>query len=154
LARNISPTIRKRVPAAVRADLRRFMINRASLIDELENVLASGTSDQRIQTLSRITDLFILGAEHYSEAHIDLFDDVLVKIAARIEAKSLARLSNRLAPMQHAPKRIVKELALHDDIAVARPILKASERLDESDLVVTARTKSQEHLLAISERKS
>src|SRR6266850_1310838 len=130
------------------------MINRSSLIDELEHVLASGTSDQRIQTLSRVTDLFVLGAEHYSEEHIGLFDDVLVKIAARIEAKSLAKLSSRLAPLPNAPKRTVKELALHDDITVARPILKASERLDESDLVATARTKSQEHLLAISERTS
>jgi uncharacterized protein (DUF2336 family) len=130
------------------------MINRTSLIDELEHVLACGTSDQRIQTLSRITDLFVVGAEHYSEEHIDLFDDVLVKIAARIEAKSLAKLSARLAPVAKAPRRTVKELAFHDDIDVARPVLKASERLEESDLIVNARTKSQEHLLAISERKS
>src|SRR6266542_1425411 len=81
------------------------MINRASLIDELEHVIACGSSDQRIQTLSRITDLFVVGAEHYSEEHIDLFDDVLVKIAARIEAKSLARLSSRLAPVPNAPMR-------------------------------------------------
>ncbi|HEY1544133.1 MAG TPA: hypothetical protein VGG01_17145, partial [Xanthobacteraceae bacterium] len=75
------------------------MANRASLIDELENTLASGTSDQRIHTLARITDLFVIGAESYSEEQIDVFDDVLIKIAARIEAKSLARLSSRLAPM-------------------------------------------------------
>ncbi len=130
------------------------MANRASLIDELEHALASGTSDQRIHTLARITDLFLLGAESYSEEQIDVFDDVLVKIAARIEAKSLVRLSNRLAPMPNAPKRTVKELAFNDDISVARPVLVGSERLDESDLVDNARTQSQEHLLAISERKS
>jgi uncharacterized protein (DUF2336 family) len=131
-----------------------IMANRHSLIDELENALASGTSDQRIHTLARITDLFVIGAESYSVDQIDIFDDVLVKIAARIEAKSLARLSNRLAPVPNAPKRIVKELAFHEDIEVARPILVGSERLDESDLVENARSQSQEHLLAISERKS
>jgi uncharacterized protein (DUF2336 family) len=130
------------------------MANRASLIDELEHALASGTSDQRIHTLARITDLFVIGADSYSNEQIDVFDDVLIKIAARIEAKSLARLSNRLAPMPNAPKRTVKELAFHSDISVARPILVGSERLEESDLVDNARTQSQEHLLAISERQS
>jgi uncharacterized protein (DUF2336 family) len=130
------------------------MANRTSLIAELEQALASGTSDQRIHTLARITDLFVIGAETYSDEQIDLFDDVLINIAARIEAKSLARLSSRLAPLPNAPKRTVKELAFNEDIAVARPILVGSERLDESDLVDNARTQSQEHLLAISERKS
>ena len=81
-------------------------------------------------------------------------DDLLLKIAARIEAKALARLSHRLAPVPNAPKRTVKELAFHPDIEVARPILVGSERLDESDLLDNARTQSQEHLLEISERKS
>src|SRR5262249_32385550 len=130
------------------------MANRASLIDELEHALASGTSDQRIHTLARITDLFVIGAESYSDEQIDLFDDVLIKIAARIEAKSLVRLSRRLAPLPHAPERTVKELAFNADIAVARPVLVGCERLDESDLVDNARTQSQEHLLAISERNS
>src|SRR4030081_3556848 len=130
------------------------MANRTSLIDELENVLASGTSDQRIHTLARITDLFVLGAENYSDEQIDIFDDVMIKIAARIEAKSLARLSSRLAPVPNAPKRSVKELAFHQDIAVARPVLVRAERLDESDLVDNARTQSQEHLLATSAARS
>jgi hypothetical protein len=138
----------------VRRTTRLLMANRASLIDELEQALASGTSDQRIHTLARITDLFVIGAETYSDEQIDVFDDVLVKIAARIEAKSLARLSNRLAPMPNAPKRTVKELAFNADISVARPVLIGSERLEESDLVDNARTQSQEHLLAISERQS
>jgi len=140
--------------AVVRRAIQQPMANRTSLIDELENALASGTSDQRIHTLARITDLFVLGAENYSDEQIDIFDDVMIKIAARIEAKSLARLSSRLAPVPNAPKRTVKELAFHQDIAVARPVLVGSERLDESDLVDNARTQSQEHLLAISERKS
>lgn len=130
------------------------MATPASLIEELERTLACGTSEQRIQTLSRVTDLFILGAEKYTDDQIGLFDDVLVRITARIEAKSLARLSSRLATAANAPRRVVKELAFHDDIAVARPVLRGSERITEADLVTNARTKSQEHLLAISERQS
>src|SRR5262249_62106741 len=96
------------------------MANKASLIDELEQALASGTSDQRIHTLARITDLFLIGADSYSDDQIDLFDDVLLKIAARIEAKALARLSNRLAPMSNGAKRTAKEPAFHPVIPWSR----------------------------------
>jgi uncharacterized protein (DUF2336 family) len=125
-----------------------------SLIEELERTLASGTNEQRVQALGRITDLFVASAERYSDEQIGLFDDVILRIAAKIEAKTLARLANRLAPIPHAPARVMKQLAFHDDISVARPVLSTSERLDDIDLCVNARTKSQQHLLAISERKS
>ncbi len=130
------------------------MSSQGTLIEELECALASGTSEQRITTLSRVTDLFILGAETYSEDQVGLFDDVLMRIAARIEAKSLARLANRIATVQNAPRRTVRELAFHDEIAVARPVLRNSNRISEADLLSNARTKSQGHLLAISERQS
>ena len=107
----------------------------ASLIEELEHTLASGTNEQRIQALARITDLFVASASRYSEDQIGLFDDVILRIAARIEAKTLAKLSNRLAPIPHAPAKVMKQLAFHDDIAVARPVLSQSERLDELSVV-------------------
>src|SRR6516225_4070642 len=110
-----------------------------SLIEELERTLASGTNEQRIQALARITDLFVASAGRYSEDQIGLFDDVILRIAARIEAKTLAKLSNRLAAIPHAPAKVMKQLAFHDDIAVARPVLSLSERLDDNDLLVNAR---------------
>src|SRR5262245_48638661 len=130
------------------------MTETASLIDDLERTLATGDNQQRIETLSRITDLFTAGASTYSDEHVALFDDVILKIATRLEAKALARLSTRLAPIPNAPARSIKALAMHDDIRVARPVLSQSPRLDESDLLDTARAKGQPHLLAISERSS
>ncbi|MDQ2083287.1 DUF2336 domain-containing protein [Xanthobacteraceae bacterium Astr-EGSB] len=130
------------------------MATTVSLIHELEDALASGSSSQRIVTLGRVTDLFVNGADSYSEEQIDLFDDVLLKITARIEAKSLARLSSRIAPLANAPRRVVRELAFHDDISVASPVLRGSERISEADLLANARSKSQQHLLAISQRMS
>jgi len=124
----------------------------ASLIDELELTLSTGSNEQRIQTLTRITDLFISGAPSYSEEHVDLFDEVILKIAMRIEAKALVKLSNRLAPVPNAPARIVRSLASNDDINIAQPVLRLSPRLTEEDLLHHAKTKSQQHLLAISER--
>ncbi|MBS0249069.1 MAG: DUF2336 domain-containing protein [Proteobacteria bacterium] len=48
---------------------------------------------------------------------------------------------------------MIRALAMDDDISVAGPVLAESERIDNASLVETARTKSQPHLMAISNRK-
>src|SRR5262249_52398681 len=118
------------------------MTETASLIDDLERTLATGTNQQRIETLARITDLFTAGASTYSEEHVALFDDVILKIATRIEAKARARRPHRLAPTPTAPVRSVKALAMHDAIAVARPVLSQSRRLADADLLAPARARA------------
>jgi uncharacterized protein (DUF2336 family) len=126
----------------------------ASLIDELERSLATGTSAQRQQALWRVTDLFVVGAHNYSEEQIGLFDEVIGRLATAIEAKARAKLACRLADLANAPRNVVRSLAFDDDINVAHPVLSNSSRLDEADLLVTARTKSQQHLAAIAQRQA
>jgi uncharacterized protein (DUF2336 family) len=130
------------------------MTTQTSLIDELERALAVGSEAQRNEMLWRITDLFLADANRYSVEQLGLFDEVITKLAAAIEAKARAKLSIRLAEVQSAPAGVVRMLAFDDNIEVARPVLKGSERLNESDLVANASSKSQQHLAAISERKS
>lgn len=132
------------------------MATQVTLIEELERVLLSGSDRQRDDMLSRITDLFLTDAGRYSEAQIGLFDEVITKLASAIETKARAKLSIRLAEVPTAPTGVVRMLAFDDDIEVARPILKNSSRLDESDLIAiaNAKGKSQQHLAAISERPS
>jgi uncharacterized protein (DUF2336 family) len=130
------------------------MTTKPSLLDELELALANGNAGQRVEILSRITDLFLAGADRYSSEQIDLFDEVIAKLAATIEAKARAKLSIRLANVPNAPPEVIKQLAFDDDIDVARPVLKSSERLQEADLLANANSKSQQHLAAISERRS
>src|SRR5262249_44107160 len=125
----------------------------ASLIDELEVALAAGTNAQRINMLSRVTDLFIEGSSRYSDSQVNLFDEVIGKLTTVIEAKARAKLSHRLAPIRNAPPGVIRTLAFDDDIEVARPVLTMSERLDDADLVANASNKSQQHLAAIAERK-
>ncbi len=125
-----------------------------SLIEELELALAAGSSAQRIAMLARVTDLFLASAGRYSNDQINLFDDVIGKLAAAIEAKARAKLAVRLAPVAHAPLGVIRMLAFDDDIEVARPVLRQSERLEEADLIANAKSKSQLHLAAISERGS
>ena len=124
-----------------------------SLLDELQTTLAHGTVARRVETLRRVTDLFINGAVDFSDEQIALFDDVFQCLMLHIENSAKALLSNRLAPVDRAPPLTVRALAFDDLIEVAAPVLAQSLRLDDEALIETARNKSQAHLLAISTRK-
>jgi uncharacterized protein (DUF2336 family) len=122
------------------------------LLDELEAALTSGSIPRRIDILSRVTDLFVNNATSYSEEQIGVFDDVMTRLVNAIESKARARLAQRIAPVPNAPSNVIHMLAFDDDIDVAGSVLTLSERLDERDLLISAGTKSQKHLLAISRR--
>ncbi|MEA2829536.1 MAG: hypothetical protein QOF22_284 [Bradyrhizobium sp.] len=124
-----------------------------NLLDELQTALAHGTVARRVETLRRVTDLFVEGAVDYSSEQIGLFDDVFQCLIHQIETSAKVLLANRLAPIDTAPPVIIRALAFDDLIEVAAPVLSRSERLDEEALIETARNKSQAHLLAISIRR-
>jgi uncharacterized protein (DUF2336 family) len=126
----------------------------ASLIPELEDVLAHGTQAKRTEMLERITALFVHGAGRYSTDQVDLFDQVFSLLIAEIETKARAALSGQLAPLDNAPPKVLRTLAHDDAIEVAGPVLKFAKHLKDTDLVALAETKSQAHLRAISERAS
>ena len=107
----------------------------ASLIPELEDVIAHGTRQKRAEMLQRITALFVHGANRYSDEQVDLFDNVFGLLIAEIETKARAALSGHLAPLENAPANVLRTLAHDDDIAVAGPVLKLAKRLKEADLV-------------------
>lgn len=123
-----------------------------SLIDELEGAIKAGNPEGRVNTLRRITDLFLHDADRLNDEQIGVFDDVLCLLAEKIETTALAELGRRLAPVDMAPIRVIKRLAKDEEIAVAGPVLTTSKRLSSADLVEIAQTKSQAHLLAISGR--
>ncbi len=124
-----------------------------SLLDELQATLAHGTVARRVETLRRVTDLFINGAVDFSDDQIALFDDVFQCLMHHIENSAKALLSNRLAPVDRAPPLTIRALAFDDVIEVAAPVLSQSQQLDDETLIETARNKSQAHLMAISTRK-
>jgi uncharacterized protein (DUF2336 family) len=125
-----------------------------SLISDLETAISSGSAELCSETLWQVTDLFITGAGQYSPEHVALFDDVIGRLAAEIEVKARAKLASRLAAVDHAPPRIMKTLAFDDVVEVAAPVLAHFDQLGEDDLIANAKTKSQQHLLAISKRRA
>jgi uncharacterized protein (DUF2336 family) len=130
-----------------------FAMPGAPLIPELEDVIESGSCARRAETLRRITDLFADGAASLNESHIQLFDDVFCRLAAEVDVDARAELSARLAVLGKAPRELIRRLARDDDAAVARPVLRRSQRLEQNDLVDIAESKGQSHLLALSKRK-
>jgi uncharacterized protein (DUF2336 family) len=123
-----------------------------SLIAELEVAVQGDVLQSRIATLRRVTDLFLNDADRLSEEQIKVFDDVLCLLIRRIEGRALIELSKRLAPVDKSPIDVIRQLANHEDIEVAGPVLEQSRRLATGDLIDIAATKSQAHLLAISGR--
>jgi uncharacterized protein (DUF2336 family) len=104
--------------------------------------------------LRHLTDLYLVGGESYSEDEIAVIDDVFVRLVSTIEESSRALLAIRLAPLAKAPPRILRLLACDNAIEVSAPVLTHSAQVDADTLVECARTRSQDHLLAISRRQA
>jgi uncharacterized protein (DUF2336 family) len=130
------------------------MTPQLTVLAELEHAIAHGSSQQRAKILMQIAKLFIRDSARYSDDEISLFDDIITRLAAEIEVSVRSLLAQRLAPIAKAPANIMRMLASDDEIKVASPVLTQSERIDEAILVQSARSKSQEHLLAISRRRT
>ena len=123
------------------------------LIRELDNAIAQSSDLRRAAMLRQLTDLFLVGADQFSEEEINLIDDVFLRLVVTIEESSRALLATRLGPAAKAPPKVLAVLASDNAIEIASPVLIQSECLATETLVECAKTKSQEHLLAISRRK-
>ena len=123
-----------------------------SIIAEIETAFASGSADRQAQIARRVTDLFLANASSCSEQQVTLFDGVISRLAGRIETKARAELSARLAAGDRAPAMTAQTLARDASIEVAGPMLRASTRLTDDDLINISESRSQERLLAISKR--
>jgi uncharacterized protein (DUF2336 family) len=129
------------------------MSERVSLIAELEDAIARGSSARSAETINRLTDLFTGRSADLNDQHVELFDDVISRLVGEIETKARAELARRLAPIDNAPPNTIRQLAHDESIEVAGPVLLQSKRLDDADLVDIARHRGQGHLLAISARR-
>jgi hypothetical protein len=134
-------------------ELWHFMMSESrSVLQDLNDAIARGSAASRTRALWHATDLLIAG--RYCDDEIATFGDVIGRLADEIETVARAQLADRLATIEYAPASVIRKLAFDDEIAVAGPVLRESEQLDDEALVENASTKSQDHLLAIAQRKS
>src|SRR5882757_3820144 len=132
-----------------------------SIVDEVEAAIKIGSPEKGLETVKRVTELFLLSAGSLNGEQIELFDNVLERLIKTIEIRAiadvsariaLAEMSAQLAPVSQAPPSVVRRLARHDEITVAGPVLTESPRLSVEDLIEVAQTRGEPHLLAIAGR--
>ena len=124
-----------------------------SLLAEIEGTLASGPPGKQAEILRRVTDLFLAGASNYSDAHVELFDDVICAPGRQDRDQGARRARPPPgAGRQCAADRPCTRSPTIASIEVAGPILAQSPRLTDDDLLAIAAHDSQERLLAISKR--
>ena len=124
-----------------------------AIIDELEAAMDSSRSDRRVEMLRRVTDLLLVAAPSLNDEQATLFDGVIELLADRIDTRIRRELAEKLAFAPNAPLNTTRALA-RDEIEVARSILANSTRLGEQDLIEIASSADQEHLLAITGRRT
>lgn len=125
----------------------------ANSIADLGVAAKTAPPERSERVFKQLTSLFLANADRFGEAEIGVLDDALVSLIGGAEAGSLVELSEALSKKELVPLQTIRSLAFHADAKVACPVLKNSSRLEAKDLIEIAETLSQQHLLAISERK-
>src|SRR6204780_4157664 len=115
------------------------MLNAASsIVDEVETAINAGSAEKRLETIKRVTDLFLASAGSFDSEQIKLFDVVLERLVKTIEIRAIADVSARialaeagsqLASLAQSPPSVVRRLAKNYEIAIQSSVLATSSRL-------------------------
>ena len=129
------------------------MQNASEFLEQLQDINVDKSSESRREILHKITDLFLVTTEQQSEQNRHTFGHIMENIAFELEHAVRVELSDRLADNEASPENLINRLA-QDEIDVAKPILERSPVINDKTLANIAKTKGQDHLLAISGRQS
>jgi uncharacterized protein (DUF2336 family) len=120
---------------------------------ELNGAEESGPEhDARI--FGEVTDLFLSNVGRLGDSQIAAVDGVLAHLIARVEAATVIQLSEALSTIERAPRQTIRQLAFHEQPQVAAPVLRHSSCLSDADLLEIVKSRGQQHLLAICDRKA
>ena len=124
----------------------------SDLRKELNGAEESGPEhDARI--FGEVTDLFLSNVGRLGDSQIAAVDGVLAHLIARVEAATVIQLSEALSTIERAPRQTIRQLAFHEQPQVAAPVLRSSSCVADADLLEIVKSRSQQHLLAICDRK-
>src|SRR5689334_1333379 len=101
----------------------------ADIIERLGSVASHRNAGEQARIIREVADLFISNQPAYSTPQVELFDRVMMKMIAHVDLEVRAYLSETLAPLDSAPREIIKTLANDDAIHVAGPVLTQSRCL-------------------------
>eukprot|EP01036_Dinobryon_divergens_P055576 gene55576-74204_t len=92
------------------------------------------TSEGRRQLLREVTDMFFADPASRTTAEKALFEEIALRTIGSLDLAGRAEIADRLADEPEAPTSAIRALAF-DDIAVARPVIERSPRLEDDDLI-------------------
>jgi uncharacterized protein (DUF2336 family) len=108
--------------------------------------------DARI--FGEVTDLFLSNVDRLGDSQIAAVDGVLAHLIERVDATTVIQLSEALSTIDRAPRQTIRQLAFHEQPPVAAPVLRRSNCLSEADLLEIVKSRGQQHLLAICDRRT
>jgi uncharacterized protein (DUF2336 family) len=117
----------------------------------LLDLAKEGSSEKRRELLRQITDVFLADPPDRSDRESQLFDEIVVVVAADLETQVRVELAKKVALSNAPVHRTARRLAM-DVIEVARPVIEHSKSLTEGDILDVIQQKSQDHMLAVTKR--
>jgi Uncharacterised protein conserved in bacteria (DUF2336) len=124
----------------------------SNLVSDLEKALATRSAEASAM-LHQITELFLQHAGYHSAEQLDLYDEVLNELVAKVEVAARIKLAQQLGLLNRAPTKTVRSLALDEAIEVAEPVLSQYNALNDDILTQCIAIRGQKHLHAIATRK-
>jgi uncharacterized protein (DUF2336 family) len=119
---------------------------------ELKQLAEERSSEKRLDLLRRITDLFLVNIERYSDVEISLFNDVVDSIVERVSREAQIDVATNLVTIPGFPLPVAHKLANAADIEIARPVIRGFLGFTDRDLIAIARRASDDHLDAVAGR--
>ncbi len=118
---------------------------------DLATLTKSADPDAKRRLLGALVDLFLAAHDVCSPDDAESLGRLMAELIFDLDPESRTEFAVRLATCATAPRDLIVKLG-NDKIAIARPVLAASDALTEDDLIEIAQTQSKEHLLALSGR--
>ncbi len=123
------------------------------MVGRLLSLAHDSSENGRLQLVTELVDLFSRQDITMEVREQYLVNEIVDALVANAQTNVRQQLAERVAPSATAPRKLILTLA-HDDITVARPVLRASPILTDSDLISLIATQGLDHARTIAVRDS
>ncbi|MEQ1890714.1 MAG: DUF2336 domain-containing protein [Alphaproteobacteria bacterium] len=121
------------------------------MIENLIELAKNKSPDARRALSVGIIDLCQGNGQKMDPQDREIAGQIIIRLIAEFEIELRARIADRLASSDQAPKALIRALA-RDEIMVAGPVITHSPLLDDVDFVAIIKGKTREHRLLVAAR--
>ncbi len=123
-------------------------------LEELQDWARDPSKEHWRNLIAALTDLLVSNLEADAGVHGDAYAEIVCRLLDDVATEVRKELSQRVAPIDHFPGKVVRRLASDEAAEVATPMLEHSPVLTEADLIGIVEMMMPDHNRAISRRKS